>query len=61
MDRLDLLKTLADGCFEYFHSAGLSPIKCRQLVTENMKSWKMLPIERLQELIEKKEFTNRPS
>jgi hypothetical protein len=55
MDRAALLSQLSDRKLEHWASRGLSPVKCRQLVSEKMEAWKILSDERLQELLEEDE------
>ncbi|MGB6065533.1 MAG: hypothetical protein WBG50_12040 [Desulfomonilaceae bacterium] len=55
MDRLELLRRLSDQKLEHWQSRGLSPVKCRQLVSEEMKAWNALSDGQLQELLEKEE------
>jgi hypothetical protein len=55
MDRAALLNQLSEKTFAYFQWMGLSPVKCRQLVAERMQTWKTLPPEKLQELLDSAE------
>ena len=55
MDRAALLRQLSDRKLEHWQSRGLSPVKCRQLVSEKMESWKILTDEQLQRLLEEEE------
>lgn len=52
MDRTALLNQLSDKTYEYFQWMGLSPVKCRQLVAERMQTWRKLPTDKLQELLD---------
>ena len=56
MEEIELLRKLADECFKHFQAEGFSPFKCKQLVAENMQAWKKLPIERIRQMIEQREF-----
>ncbi len=56
MEQIELLQKLARECFNHFQAQGFSPFKCKQLVAENMQSWKKLPTERIRQMIEKREF-----
>lgn len=53
MDRLELLKQLTNKTYQYFESAGLPQLKCKQLVADRMQTWKTLTPEKLQELLDK--------
>jgi|WetSurSiteA1Bulk_404760.scaffolds.fasta_scaffold144201_1 hypothetical protein len=55
MDRAALLKQLSDRKLEHWQSRGLSPVKSRQLVLENMKVWKILTDEQLTKLLDEDE------
>jgi len=55
MDRAALLKQLSDLKMEHWQSRGLSPVKCRQLVSEKMEAWKILSDEQLQKFVEGEE------
>jgi hypothetical protein len=55
MDRAALLKQLSDRKLEHWQSRGLSPVKCRQLVSEKMEAWKILSDEQLQKLLDEDE------
>ena len=55
MDRAALLKQLSDRKLEHWQSRGLSPVKCRQLVLEKMKAWKILTDEQLTKLLDEEE------
>lgn len=52
MDRTALLNELSKKTFDYFQWVGLSPVKCNQLVAERMQTWRKLPDEKLQELLD---------
>ncbi|MCX5861043.1 MAG: hypothetical protein WCG29_00715 [Desulfomonile sp.] len=52
MDREELLKKLADQKLAYYQSIGLAPFKSGQLVSESLESWKQLPTEKLEELLD---------
>jgi hypothetical protein len=55
MDRAALLKQLSDRKLDHWQSRGLSPVKSRQLVLENMKAWKILTDEQLTKLLDEEE------
>jgi hypothetical protein len=55
MDRAALLKQLSDRKLDHWLSRGLSPVKCRQLVLEKMKAWKILTDEQLTKLLDEEE------
>jgi hypothetical protein len=55
MDRAALLRQLSDRKLEHWESRGLSPVKCRQLVSEKMAAWKILSDEQLKKLLEEDE------
>ncbi len=55
MGRYELLRRLSDQKLEHWQSRGLSPVKCRQLLWEEMKAWKVLSDEQLQKLLEEEE------
>ena len=52
VDREELLKKLADQKLAYYQSIGLAPFKSGQLVSESLESWKQLPTEKLEELLD---------
>jgi hypothetical protein len=52
MDRPELLKQLTDKTLRYFEESGLPPVKCKQMVQDRMQTWKTLPLEELQELLD---------
>jgi hypothetical protein len=55
MDRTALLRQLSGPKLEHWQSRGLSPVKCRQLVSEKMEAWKILSDEQLQKLLDEEE------
>jgi len=56
IEKADVLKQLAEKRFEYFAAMGLSPVKCRQLVTEKMHYWQKLTAEELAGILAREEF-----
>ncbi len=56
MQREELLRKLVDDKNRDLELMGLPPFKCQQVVAESVDAWEKLPTEKLQDLLEKKEF-----
>lgn len=55
MDKTDLIRKLSEKRYAHFESLGLPPFKCRQLATDKLASWKEMPTEELERLLEEGE------
>jgi hypothetical protein len=55
MERADIIMMLAERKLEHLRSIGLSPVKCKQMLAEQLPTWKNLSTERLNQLLEEGE------
>lgn len=55
MEKVELIKRLSEKRYEHFESLGLPPFKCRQLVNDKLASWKQMPSNELERLLEEGE------